>query len=90
MVANTISKSSVQYLSGLTSMVAVDYSAGDATLAKVSRSLSCNVEGTVVMRLADDSADVTRYMMAGIDYPWAVKIVRNSGTTASMVIYAGY
>lgn len=90
MVAKPVSRSSVEYLSGLTSMIAVDYSSADVTLTRPSRSLSCNVEGTVVMRMEGDSADVTRYMLAGIDYPWSVRIVRNSGTTASMGIYAGY
>lgn len=90
MVAKPVSRSSVEYLAGLTSMVAVDYSAGDATLTRSSRSLSCNTAGTVVMRMEGDTADITRYMLAGVDYPWSVKIVRNSGTTASMGIVAGY
>lgn len=90
MVANPISKNSVQYIAGLTKNVAVDYSGGDQTLAVVSRSLSANVAGTVVLRMADDTADITRYMQAGIDYPWAVKLIRNSGTTAGMGLVAGY
>lgn len=90
MVANTVSPNSIQSLGGLDAMVAVDYSGGDVTLDVVSRSLSCNTSGIVVMRLAGQSVDVTRYMNAGQDYPWHVKIVRNSGTTASMGIVAGY
>jgi hypothetical protein len=90
MVANKTSRSSVEFLAGIQDMIAIDYSGGDVTLARVSRSLGCNVSGTVVMRLEGGSADVTRYMNAGQDYPWNVKIVRNSGTTASMGLYAGY
>ena len=90
MVAKTVSKGSIEFLGGLTDMVAVDYSGGDATLTRPSRSLSCNVAGTVVLRMENGSADVTRYMNAGQDYPWNVRIVRNSGTTASMGIVAGY
>lgn len=90
MVANPISKTSIEYISGLTRSVAVDYSGGDVTLAVVSRSLSCNVAGTVVLRMANDTADITRYMLAGVDYPWAVKTVKNAGTTAGMGINAGY
>lgn len=90
MVANPVSRTSIQYISGLTKSVAVDYSSGDATLAVISRSLSCNVAGTVVLRMADDTVDITRYMQAGIDYPWAVKVVRNAGTTAGMGLNAGY
>lgn len=90
MVANSISRSSIQYQSGLTSDIAVDYSGGDVNLAKVCRSLSCNVAGTVVLRFADDAVDVTRYMLAGVDYAWAIKTIRNVGTTAGMGINAGY
>ena len=90
MVANPVARNSIEFLAGIRDMVAVDYSGGDATLAKVSRTLSCNVAGTVVMRLEGGSSDVTRVMQAGVDYAWNVKIVRNSGTTASMGIYAGY
>jgi hypothetical protein len=90
MVANPVSKNSIQYIAGLTRSVAVDYSGGDVNLAVVSRSLSCNVAGTVVLRMADDTADITRYMLAGVDYPWAVKTVKNAGTTVGMGINAGY
>lgn len=90
MVGNIVARGSVEALSGLRSMVAIDYSGGDVTLAVTSRSLSSNTGGTVVMRLSGDSADVTRYMNPGQDYAWHVKIIRNSGTTASMGLYAGY
>jgi hypothetical protein len=90
MVANPVSKNSIQYIAGLTRSVAVDYSSADVNLTVVSRSLSCNVAGTVVLRMADDTADITRYMLAGVDYPWAVKTVKNVGTTVGMGINAGY
>ena len=90
MAANPISKNSVEAISSITRNVAIDYSGGDQTLAVVSRSLSANVAGTVVLQMANDSSNVTRYMQAGIDYPWAVKIIRNSGTTAGMGLVAGY
>lgn len=90
MVASPVAKGSIEGISSISRMVAIDYSGGDVTLATVSRTLSCNTAGTVVLRCAGDSADVTRTMLAGVDYAWAVKLVRNSGTTASMGLVAGY
>jgi len=89
MVANAKSRSSIEYLSGIDEMVAIDYSGGDVTLATIPRSLSCNAAGNVVMRMAKGSTDVTRYMNAGVDYPWAVKIIRQTNTTATGLV-AGY
>jgi hypothetical protein len=74
--------------SGVRRQVAVDYSGGNVALAKTN-GLSCNVAGTVVFLDAAGNA-VTRYMEAGRDYPWEVTQVNNSGTTASMGIYALY
>lgn len=90
MVANPIAKGSTAALGGISSMVAIDYSAGDAALAVVPRAIHVNVDGTAVVRLEDASADSTLVLNAGQVYPYRVKIVRNSGTTASMGIYACY
>ena len=89
MVANTKSRSSVENLANLSGMVAVDYSGGDAVLASVSRSLSCNVSGTVAL-IMEDGTEPSRLMLAGIDYAWRVKTVKQTGTTVGMGIYAGY
>lgn len=89
MVASPKSRSSIENLSGLSGMVACDYSGTDVALAQVSRSLSCNTAGTVVL-VMEDGTTPTRYMQAGIDYPWRVKGITKIGTTASMGIYAGY
>lgn len=40
--------------------------------------------------MEDDAADVTLFLNAGQIYPYRIKIVRQSGTTASMGLYAGY
>ena len=69
---------------------AINYSAGDATLAVIPRAIHVNVDGTAVVRLEDAAADSTLVLNAGQVYPYRVKIVRNSGTTASMGIYACY
>lgn len=75
--------------SGVRRQVAVDYSSGDVELDGISNGLACNVEGTVVFLDAVGNT-VTRYMEPGRDYPWEVSQVNNSGTTASMGIYALY
>lgn len=90
MAANPVAKGSIQELGGISSMVAIDYSAGDATLAVIPRAIHVNVAGTAVVRLEDATADSTLVLNAGQVYPYRVKIVRNSGTTASMGIYACY
>lgn len=73
---------------GVARQVAVDYSGGDVVVARTN-GLSCNVDGTVVFLDSAGNA-VTRYMIAGQDYPWEVTQVNNSGTDASMGIYALY
>jgi hypothetical protein len=90
MVANPIARGSVQSLGGLTSFVALDYSAADVTLARIPRSIVCSTSGTLVCRMVDDTADVTLFLNAGQVYPYQVSIVRKTGTTASMGLYAGY
>lgn len=90
MVANPIARGSVQALSGISSFVAINYSVSDVTLATVCRGIVCSTSGTLVCRMEDDAADVTLFLNAGQIYPYRIKIVRNSGTTASMGLYAGY
>jgi hypothetical protein len=90
MVANPISRGSTQALTGFSSLIAVDYSSTDVTLTTVCRGVVCSTAGTLVCRLEDDSADVTLYLNAGQPYPYRIKIVRHTGTTASMGLYAGY
>lgn len=74
--------------SGVRRQVAVDYSGGDAAIP-VTNGLACNVDGTVVFLDAAGNT-VTRAMLAGVDYPWEVQQVNNSGTDVGMGIYALY
>lgn len=90
MVANPIAKGTIQELGGISSMVAIDYSAGDATLAVIPRAIHVNVAGTAVVRFEDDSSDSTIILNAGQMYPYRIEIVRNVGTTANMGIKACY
>lgn len=74
--------------SGVWRQIPVDYSGGNATVP-VTDGLSCNVDGTVTF-LDGEGNTVVRAMVAGVDYPWSVTQVNNSGTDASMGIYALY
>lgn len=90
MVANPISKNSIAAIGGASSMLAADYSSGDHTFTTVPRGIHVNVGGTAVVRLEDDTADRTLVLNAGQLYPYRVKIIRNSGTTAGMGIFGIY
>ena len=90
MVANPIAKGTIQELGGISRMVAIDYSSADATLSVIPRAIHVNTNGTAVVRLEDDSSDVTLILNAGQVYPYRVRIVRNSGTTAGMGLKACY
>lgn len=90
MVANPISKGSIENVSGASKMVAADYSSADYTFATVPRGIHVNTGGTAVVRLEEDSADRTLVLNGGQTYVYRVKIIRNSGTTASMGIFGIY
>lgn len=90
MVANPISKSSIENLSGGASTVLADYSAGDYTFAVVPRGIHVNVGGAAVVRFENDSSDRTVVLNGGFDYAHRIKIIRNSGTTAGMGILGLY
>lgn len=90
MVANPIARGTIQELGGISKVVAVDYSVSDVTLAVVPRAIHVNAAGTAIVRFEDDSTDSTIVLNAGQMYPYRIKIVRNSGTTASMGIKALY
>jgi hypothetical protein len=56
-------------------------------------SISVNVSGLVALRFARSTADVTRYMLAGVDYPWRVTHIRIAGTDAAVItgkIHGGF
>lgn len=74
--------------SGVRRQVGIDYSGGDVTIP-VTNGLSCNVEGTVVFEDAAGN-QATRFMLAGLDYPWEVTKIINAGTTAAMGLNALY
>jgi hypothetical protein len=67
--------------------VTINVGPGDQVLTVCSRALYVSIAGNIVVRLADDTADVTlSNLLAGVVYPLAIAIVRQTGTTASGVL----
>lgn len=60
----------------------VSVGGGDQTLPRVSRGIYVGGDGNLVCRLIGDDADVTfTGLTAGTVYPFAVAIIRQTGTT---------
>ena len=74
------------WTAGIYGSLAIDVSSSDQTLAITSRGLYVGVEGNVTLRLVDDDADAVFTAMAPGYYPFAVNIVRTSGTTATGLV----
>jgi hypothetical protein len=53
-------------------------------LAEVTRALHCSVSGNAVVILQGDTAAVTLYLVAGALYPYRIKKVLATGTTATV------
>lgn len=74
---------------GLTSPLShsevADVSLLDHTFTSVTRAVLIN-EGSVVMRLVGDEADVTLTVTGGAFLPLRVAVVRRTGTTATSVL----
>jgi hypothetical protein len=69
------------------SALAVNVGGGDQVLGVCARALYVSVTGTIVVRLADDTADVTfANLTAGVVYPLAIALVRSAGTSGSYVL----
>ena len=73
--------------SGVFRQVTVDYSGGAAVIDRTD-GLSCNTEGELTFK-DGSGANVTRFMLAGVDYPWSVTEVTSS-SPADLGIVALY
>lgn len=63
---------------------AISVGGGDQTLTSPSRGLYISGAGTLAVRFVDDTADVTLTgLAAGVWYPFAIRIVRQAGATAT-------
>lgn len=66
---------------------AINVGGGDQILAQCSRGVYVSANGNLVVRLADDTADATfTGVLAGNWYPFAIAIVRQTGSTATGVL----
>jgi hypothetical protein len=81
MAANPISKSSVAWLGPASDCVAI--TAHDTDEITPTRGFMVNGAGNVAVRFTDSSADVTLTLLAGTYYPYSIKAVRATSTTAT-------
>jgi len=66
---------------------AIAVGGGDQILAVCSRAVYISGTGAIVIRLADDTADITLSgLVVGTVYPLAIALIRQSGTTATGVL----
>lgn len=61
--------------------IAINFSVSDQVFSKATRYLHVSTAGTLVVRFADDSADVTLVLAVGV-YPYAIAAIRNSGSAS--------
>lgn len=81
MAANPISKNSIAWIGPITNAVAVTPHATDVITP--TRGLVANVAGDVAAIFADATDPVTLTLNGGQVYPYSVKAVRVTGTTAT-------
>ena len=87
MTANPIGKNTVENLSGAGKTEVADYSAGDHNFSVTTRGIHVNVDGTAVVVFEGDGTSTrSLVLLAGAVYPYRIKTIKNSGTTAGMGI----
>ncbi len=55
-------------------------------LTRVTRGVTATVAGNIACRFANDGADVTVPVLAGVVYPYRLTHVRVAGTTATGIV----
>lgn len=84
MVANKVSRSSIEWIGSARRCVAITPDAS-AALPEISRAIVSNDGGAVACRFEGDDADVTLTLLAGVVYPYNIEYVRISGTDATEI-----
>lgn len=67
----------------LTKATAISVGGGDQTVSPPSSGIHVTTAGNLVVRMADDTADVTIACAANTYYEYSVKVIRQTGTTAA-------
>lgn len=89
-MASRAGEAIAQYNAGISSAQAVDVSAADVTLSRITRGIYVGASGNVAVIFAGDSASVTLTgLAAGVWHPMQVQAVLKTGTTATGIL-AGY
>lgn len=86
MTANPIGKNTVENLSGASKTELADYSSADHDFSVTTRAIHVNVDGTAVVVFEGDSTTRSLVLVGGMTYPYRLKTIKNSGTTAGMGI----
>jgi hypothetical protein len=84
MAANPIAKGSIQWLGPASSGVAITPHASNEITP--TRGIVCAVDGTAAARFTESSADVSLQLTAGVVYPYSIKAIRVTGTTATGLV----
>jgi hypothetical protein len=67
--------------------LAISYGGGDQILTKCARGVYITTAGTLVLRMTDDSADLTfPGLAAGQYYPFAIALIRQTNSTAAGIL----
>ena len=80
---STISRGSIEALSSITRRVVPTLSDTENDPAGTSRAVLVNTAGPVSLLLAGEEVAQVETLLAGVVYPYAVKRVLQTGTTAS-------
>ncbi|PZU22217.1 MAG: hypothetical protein DI589_12090 [Shinella sp.] len=87
MTANPIGKNTVENLSGASKTELADYSSADYNFTVTTRAIHVNVDGTASVVFEGDGATArSLVLVGGVTYPYRLKTIKNSGTTAGMGI----
>lgn len=82
--ANPISKSSTAWLGPASG--AADITPHATNTFTPTRGFMCAVAGTAAVRFADNAADTSLTLTAGVVYPFSIVAVRITGTTATGIV----
>jgi hypothetical protein len=66
-----------------TKAVVINVAAADQALSPPSNGIHISTAGNLVCRFSEDSADVTLPVAANTFYPYSLKAIRMTGTTAA-------